>query len=198
MWPRRPGTTGAAMSERAEIGIIGGTGLYQMEGFGDAARGRDRDAVRRALRRLRARHARRAEGGVPAAARARPPHPAARAQLPGQRLGDEVARRRVDPVGLGGGLAEAAVRAAAHGDPRPVRRPHAAAQVDLLRARPRRARRLRAPVLRGAVAGAGRGLRGGGRDRSTSAAPTCAWRARSSRPAPSRSSTAPGAWTSSA
>ena len=28
-------TTGAVMSERAEIGIFGGTGLYQMEGFSD-------------------------------------------------------------------------------------------------------------------------------------------------------------------
>ena len=28
------------MGERAEIGIIGGSGLYEMEGFTDVARGR--------------------------------------------------------------------------------------------------------------------------------------------------------------
>jgi 5'-methylthioadenosine phosphorylase len=44
--------------------------------------------------------------------------------------------RGADPLRLRGGLAEGAVRADAHGDPRPVRGPHVQAHLDLLRARP--------------------------------------------------------------
>ena len=82
------------MGERAEIGIIGGTGLYQMDGLHRRPRGRPSTtpfgaAVGRAL----GRHARGPPGGLPAAPRPRAPHPAPRAELPGERLRDEDARR---------------------------------------------------------------------------------------------------------
>ena len=72
----------SGMGERVQIGIIGGTGLYEMEGFTGAARGRGRDAVRRALGRLMLGELEGRTRRVPAAPRARAPHPAARAQLP--------------------------------------------------------------------------------------------------------------------
>ena len=75
---------------------------------------------------------------------ARPPHPAQRAELPGQRLRPEDAGRRAHPLRLRRGLAEGEVRAAAHGDPRPVRGPHHPARLDLLRPRAGRPRGLRA------------------------------------------------------
>ena len=53
----------------------------------------------------------------------------------------KVAGRGADPLRLRGGLAQGEVRAPPHGDPRPVRRPHHPAQVDLLRPRPRGPRR---------------------------------------------------------
>ena len=78
----------------------------------------------------------------------------------------------------------------APGHPRPVLRSHQGAHQHVLRRRPGRARRLRASVLRRAV---GDHLRRGGRAPAppcTRAAPTSAWKGRSSRPRPSRSSIA--------
>ena len=119
-------------------------------------------------------------------------------QLPGQRLRPEDAGRRAHPLRVRGRLAQGEVRAAAHGDPRPVRGPHLPAAP-----RPSSARGLVAHVafahpfcadLRG---GAGRGLRARRAPPCTRAAPTSASRARSSRRARSPSCTARGAWTSS-
>ena len=58
------------------LGIIGGSGLYDMPALKKRALGGDRVAVRRCLRRA-VRRARRAAGPLPAAPRPRPPHPAA-------------------------------------------------------------------------------------------------------------------------
>ena len=89
--------------------------------------------------------------------------PAPRAQLPGQPVRDEGARRRVPALGLRGGLAQGGVRAARHADPRPADRPDAAAPLDLLRPRAGGPRGVRASLLPRALEADGRGLRRGGR-----------------------------------
>ena len=150
------------VSVTAEIGIIGGSGLYEMEGFTDVARGRGRDAVRRAVRHAHGR-ARSRAGASPSC----PRHGRGHRILPSElnfranifalkTLGVE----RILSVSAVG-LAEGEVRAAAHGDPRPVRRPHRQRGADLLRPRAGRPRRLRASrSARDLARGAGGGLRG--------------------------------------
>ena len=88
-------------------------GLYEIDGLTDIERVQLSTPFGEPVGRVRRRPAGRREAGVPAAPRPRPPHPAARDQLPRQRLGHEEARRRVDPLGVGGRLDE-------RGDPRPA------------------------------------------------------------------------------
>ena len=200
------------------LGVLGGSGLYDIDGLDDARERRRLDAVRRPVGAARQRPARRGAPALSPAPRPRPPLLAVGDQLPRQRLRAEAARRQARALGLGGRLAargDAAGRLRAR---RPVHRQDLPARLDLLRRRRGRPRRLRRADLRArfgaAVAAAARGdrLRRGGAPRRggpararraaasacTAAAPTSAWRGRSSRRAPSRSCTAAGAPTSSA
>ena len=185
------------MSEAITIGIIGGSGLYDMAELTDREERKVVDAVRRSVRPVRHRHAARQARRVSRAARRRAPLYADRAELPRQHLRDEDARRRVHPLGERRRIAAGAVRAAAPGDSRPVLRPHQGARQHVLRQRPGRARGVRASGVRRARRRRLRRLHGGRRRPSTGAAPTSAWKGRSSRRWPSRSCTGRGGWTSS-
>ena len=82
------------------IGIIGGSGLYDMAELTDREERTVDDAVRRAVgARTCIGDAARAARRVSGAARRRPPAAAVRAELPRQHLRLQGARRRVDPVG---------------------------------------------------------------------------------------------------
>ena len=176
------------MSERAVIGIIGGSGLYEMEGFTRRARGLAVETPFGAP----------SDGLLLGALEGQrvaflPRHGRGHRILPHEinfraniyamkKLG-----RGVHPLGLGGRLAEGSLRAARHGGPRPVHRPHAAA-----RARPSsaaassRTSAFAHPFCPRAVAGLWPRPAGGRGDGTTRAAPTSASRGRSSRRAPSR------------
>ena len=179
--------------ERATIGIIGGSGLYQLDGLTDIAEvvvetpyGPPSDAyvlghAARGAARVSSRHGRGhrliAHGD----------------QLPGQHLGLQVARRRVAHLGLGGRQHEGGDPARRHRPPRPVHRPDEGTRPrtffgDGIVAHVGFADPV-CPDLAGAAAG--RHQRGRG-TASTAAGPTSAWRGRSSRPGPSRAST--GRW----
>ena len=120
------------------IGIIGGSGLYDMAELTDREERTRRDAVRRAVGAVRHRHAARQAGRVSRAARRRPPAAAVGAELPRQHLRLQDARRRVHPVGERRRQPEGGVQAAGSGDPGPVLRPHARPDLDVLRPRPGR------------------------------------------------------------
>ena len=74
---------------KAEIGIIGGSGLYSMPGLERTREWRVQDAIRRSFRRARARHARRQARRVSFAPRARPSLHALGDQLSRQSLRHE-------------------------------------------------------------------------------------------------------------
>ena len=195
---RRRSTEGAGdMSERVEIGIIGGTGLYEMEGFTDVREVAVETPFGAPSDRLMV--------GTLEGRRVAflPRHGRGHRILPHE-LNFRANVFAMKPLGVEwilsvsavGSLKEA-LRAAPHRRPRPVRRPHDAAAVHLLRPRPRRPRGLRPPVLPRPLEGDGgrlrrrRGHPPRGRDLRLHGG------AGRSRPSPSRSSTAPGAWTSS-
>ena len=180
------------------IGVIGGSGLYAMEGLEVRRGAADRHAVRRAVRRLRHRRAGRPAHRLPAPPRPRPPAAAHRAELPRQHLRLQGPRRRADRLGLRRGLAEDRVQADRHRGPRPVLRPHPAPRRHLLRQRPGGPRLARQADLPAADRSVRARRRARPAPRSTAAAPTSTWKGRSSRPAPSPRSTASGASTSSA
>ena len=78
------------------IGIIGGSGLYSIEGFYlDQKMDHRQNPFRPALRPVPHRPPRRARSRLPAPPRPRPPHPAQRAEPPRQHLGHEKTRRRL-------------------------------------------------------------------------------------------------------
>ena len=85
-----------------------------------------------------------------------------------------------------------------HRGARPVLRPHPPPARHLLRQRPGGARLARQADLGRASPACSTTRRERRARRCTRAAPTSTWRGRSSRPGPSRRSTASGAWTSSA
>ena len=172
----------SGMSEQARSGSSAAAGSTRWRASRTCARSRSRRRSARP-RTPSSWGARGPPRRVPAAPRARPPHPAARAQLPGQHLRDEDARRRADPaLGLRGGLAQ--------GEYAPldivipdqfVDRTHAA-PLDLLRRRARGARRRsRIRSARPLSRRLAEALRRGGRHAATRAAPTSASRGRSSR-----------------
>ena len=97
----------------------------------------------------------------------------------------------LDPLGERGRQPARGVPAARHRHPRPVLRPHQGPRQHVLRPRPRRARRLRAPVLPARSPGSPAVPRRRSARRVHGAAPTSAWKGRSSRRWPSRSCIAP-------
>ena len=186
--------------DQIQIGIIGGSGLYDMAEltdreevalttpFGDPSGPYVLGTLRGQRVAFLARHG--------AGHRLLPSELNFRANI----FGFKTARRRAHPVGERGRQPEGGVPAARHRRPRSVLRSHASGRIStFFGRRPGRARRRSrirsAAILSGARA---RVRRGGRRDACTGAAPTSAWKGRSSRRWPSRSSTARGAWTSSA
>ena len=172
-----------------QIGIIGGSGLYDMAELTDREETTDRDAVRRAVRAVRRRHAARQARRVPGAARRRPPDPAVRAELPRQHLRLQDAGRRAHPLGERGRQPQAGIQAARHRRSRPVLRSDAAgasarsSAAAWWRTSPSRTRS--APIcstIAARLAAAGRRRHG-----PPAAAPTSAWKGRSSRRWRSRS-----------
>ena len=87
------GVTKCAMAKH-RIGIIGGSGLYSIEGFTNQKWVKVKTPFGAAVGRFSHRQARRTRRGFPAAPRARPPHPAQRTESSRQHLGDEKTRRR--------------------------------------------------------------------------------------------------------
>ena len=85
---------------QAEIGIIGGSGLYSMPGFTDVQEVQQQDALRRPFRRLRPRHAGRPQGGFPRASRPRTSHSADRAEFSRQYLWLQAAWGRANRFGV--------------------------------------------------------------------------------------------------
>ena len=169
-------------------------------GGADRPRREDADhAVRRSVGAVCARHAARQARGVSGAARRRASPAAVRAELPRQHLRLQDARRRADPVGERGRQPARTNTAARH------RRARISSSI---------ARRGRISTFfgHGLVAHVGfahplcaRPVDDRGRLRArsrappcTAAAPTSAWKVRSSRRWPNRTSIGRGAWTSSA
>ncbi len=136
---------------QASIGVIGGSGLYEMEDLGQLEEvrlstpfGEPSDSYFVGTHR------------GPPLAFLRAPRPGAPAdadggQLPGEHLRDEAARRRTDPLGQRRREPARGDRAARHRAPRPVHRPHAPPPRHLLRRRARRARLARRAGLRRAA-----------------------------------------------
>ena len=134
-----------AVTESASVGVIGGSGFYEL--LENAREVVIDTPFGAAVGLVLPRRDRRRERRLPAASRARAPHPARRGQLPRQHLGHEGAggalralrqRRRQPPRG-----AQAARRRRAG----PALRPHQGAAEHVLRRRRRRAHGLRRPVL---------------------------------------------------
>ena len=175
----------------ADIGVIGGSGLYAL--LDDAERSRGRHAVRPAERPVHRRPTSVAGGGLPAPARPGPPLPAAPDPLPGQPVGAARARRAPGPRAVRGRRAAAGARAGHVRGARPAGRPHERAGADVLR-RPARCTcpsptRTARPGARAALAAA----RGAGSSRST-AARWSSSRGRASPPARSRGGTPRMGW----
>ena len=106
----------------AEIGVFGGSGFYSLledvrEAKIDTPYGAPSDSIFLA-------EVAGPAGRVPAAARSPPHDPAAQDQLPGQRLGDALARGQGRHLALRGGLAPARGQAGRLRRLRPVRGPH--------------------------------------------------------------------------
>ncbi len=131
------------------IGVIGGSGLYEMAGLDGGGGAAHRDALGRAFGRLHSGRPRRSQGGLPGPPRPRASPAADGAQLPRQRLRLQDSRRRVPDLGLGGRIAQEGVRSRAHRRSGPVLRPHASPARHLLRQRHRGARLAGASGLAG-------------------------------------------------
>ena len=182
---------GMAASSAAVIGIIGGSGLYQIDGLTDIAWRRVATPFGEPSDELCFGTLGGQRGGVPAAARARPPHPAVGDQLPRQHRRAEARRRHRPHLAVRRRLAARGAAARRLRARRPVHRPHLRAREELLRHRLRRA----------CVDGAS-GLRRGSATRSPRRRTRPgiaddarrhlrrAWRGRNSRPSPRASSTA--------
>ena len=118
---------------KAVLGIIGGSGIYDLPGLENVREERDREPVGRAVGRAADRRDRRPAGGVPAAPRQGPPAVALRHQLSRQHRRAQARRRHRSGLALGlrlvqGGAAARHLRAG-----RPVRRPHPQARELVLR-----------------------------------------------------------------
>ena len=177
------------------LGVIGGSGFYQMKGLDRGRAGRAHDAVRPPLGPVLSRQARRVRRGLSLAPRPRPSHDALRAEFPRQHLRHETARRRSPGLGQHRRQHEGGTAAGRPRGARPVHRPHLQAAGDVFRRRNRRTRLAGRPGVRGARARAVRGGRRRRRDGPSAAACICASRGRSFPPAPSRISTGAGAST---
>ena len=95
----------------ADVGIFGGSGFYSF--LEDVEEVEARHAVRQAVGALRGRRDRRRAGRLPPASRAQPRAAAARDPVPGERLGDEGARRPPDHRAERLGRAEGRARSSA-------------------------------------------------------------------------------------
>ena len=168
-------------------------------GRADRSRREDADdAVRRSVGSVRAGDAARQARGVPGAARQGPsPHPD-RAELPRQHLRHEAARRRVDHVGQRGRQPAGEVRADGSGVSRissSIARAAASARSSATASSRTSASRIRCRITSRRWR---RTARPRPAPRRIAAAPTSAWKARSSRRWPNRTCIARGAATSSA
>ena len=133
------------------IGIIGGSGLYDMAELTDREERTVATPFGDPSGPVRDRHAARQARRVSGAPRRRAPAAAVGAELPREHLRLQGARRRAPAVGERRRQPEGGIPAARHPRARSVLRSHQGAHQHVLRPRPRRARRLRAPVLRDAV-----------------------------------------------
>ena len=186
------------MSEAITIGIIGGSGLYDMAEltdreerkvttpFGDPSDPYVIGTLRGKRVAFLARHG--------AGHRYTPTELNYRANIFGMKMLGVEYILSASAVGIAAG----GVRAAAPGDSRSVLRPDEGPRQHVLRQRPGRARGVRASGVRAARRRRVRRPARRSAPQCTAAAPTSAWKARSSRRWPSRSSIARGGWTSSA
>ena len=165
---------------KAFLGIIGGSGVYDVPGVEGAEWRKVAQSLGRTLGRDPRRPDRRDRRRLPAAPRARPPLLADRHQLPRQYRRAEAGRRHRPRLGLrrriaAGGTAAGHLRAG-----RPVHRPHLRAREELLRRRlSSRMSRWRIRSARGSPTASRRP----GAPRASpagAAAPTSSWRGRSS------------------
>ena len=169
---------------KSVLGIVGGSGFYNLPGIENPHWEKVVEPVGRALRRDPVRRDRRPAVPLPAAARARPSHLADAHQLPRQHRRAEARRRHRPRLDLRLRLAEGSVRARPLRARRPVHRPHLRAREELLRRGLRRAR-VDGPSGEPAAGRARSSRRPRPRTSTTPrAAPISSWRARSSRRAP--------------
>ena len=179
----------------AEIGVFGGSGFYSLlddvrEIKVDTPYGPPSDSFFLAI-------GRRSPRRVPAAPRPAPHDPAPPDQLPGQRLGDALARGEGGDLAVRRGLAPAPREARRLRAVRPVRRPDPGPQGHVLR-RPGRDPPLVGRHLRpGAAPDRARGLPGARHRGPRARHDRDHQRARASRPRPSRSGSATPAGRSS-
>ena len=120
---------------KAVLGVIGGSGIYDLPGLAERARAAHPEPLGRAVRAASHRRDRRPAGGVPVAPRQGPSPVAFRHQLPRQYRRAEARRRHRSGVAVGLRLVQGRT-AARHLRPgRPVRRPHPQARELVLRQR---------------------------------------------------------------
>ena len=196
---RAPLTGGGAMTEARPSRSSAAPGFYEMDGCRTSSASRVETPFGCAVRRDRARHTRRRAHGVPAAARRRAPHP------PRRRSRQRANIWALASLGVEHIISVSAVgslqrehRAARHGRAGPTHRPHDAARPSTFFGSGIVAHIAFdapfCPSLSAALAAARRARRA----RRTQAARSSSSKARRFRRAPSRSSTAAGARTSSA
>ena len=197
---RRPGAPespdgGMSVADTAEIGVFGGSGFYSL--LDDVREIKVDTPYGAAVGLVLPRRRRRPQGRVPAAPRPPPHDPAAPDQLPGQRLGDALARGQGRHLAVRGRLAPARGQARRLRRVRPVRRPDLRPRRHVLR-RPDRDPPLVGRHLRpGPAAARDRRRSATTASRSTNAARSSSSRARASRRRPSRSGSATPAGRSS-
>ena len=122
------------------LGVIGGSGVYDIDGLDGQALGASRVTVRRAFRRIAVRRTGRPAAGVSAAARTRPSDSALGDQLPRQHRCAQARGRDRRDFGQRRGLAARTPASGHVRHRRPVHRPHLRAHQELLRYRPGRPR----------------------------------------------------------
>ena len=131
------------------IGIIGGSGLYDMAELTDRREERTRrDAVRRAVGPLRHRHAARKAGGVSGAPRRRPPAAAGELNFRANIFGFKTLGVEFILSASAVGSLKEQYRPLDLAHPGPVLRSHEGTRLDVLRPGTRRPRRVRASILR--------------------------------------------------
>jgi hypothetical protein len=167
---------------KAEIGVFGGSGFYELIDNPRTSRSTRRSARRR---RRDDRRDRRAYRGVPAPSRQRSLSAAAHDQLPRESLGDEGARRDPHHRAERLRLAQARYRAGSLRDLRSVRGPHLGSKGHLLRRAGDDPRLLGGPVLRDDAEDRLRDTRSGWASPRIRPARWWSSRARASRRAPS-------------